>query len=100
MANDTLRTLEVRRDAWGETRLHERPRPTLGEGDVRIGVDFFALTANNITYAAAGDMLDYWGFFPTDEGWGRIPVMGYGDVLESAHPGVEVGTRVFGCLDS
>ena len=30
-------------------------------------VESFALTANNITYAALGDMLNYWQFFPTGE---------------------------------
>jgi hypothetical protein len=59
-------------------------------------VDRFAFTANNISYALAGDMLDYWGFFPAEEGWGRLPVMGFGDVIRSCHPEVSEGERVFG----
>jgi hypothetical protein len=63
---------------------------------VLLGLDRFALTSNNITYAAAGDMLDYWGFFPAEEGWGRVPAMGFADVAESNHPDVAPGARYFG----
>jgi hypothetical protein len=41
-----------------ETRIH-----TLGDGEVRVKVDRFAFTANNITYAVMGDQLRYWQFF-------------------------------------
>jgi hypothetical protein len=41
-------------------------------------------------------MLDYWGFFPAETGWGRIPAMGFGDVVRSRHPGVPEGDRSFG----
>jgi NADPH:quinone reductase-like Zn-dependent oxidoreductase len=68
----------------------------LAAGQVLFRVDRFALTANNISYAAAGDMLKYWDFFPTDQGWGRIPAMGFGDVIASTHDDVAVGTRCFG----
>lgn len=71
-------------------------------GQIRLTVERFALTTNNITYAVAGEMLDYWGFFPADEPgadgkrWGRIPAMGLGSVAESAHPDIAVGGRYFG----
>jgi hypothetical protein len=61
-----------------------------------LTIDRFALTANNISYALSGDFLDYWGFFPAAEGWGRLPAMGYGFVSESANPDVAVGGRYFG----
>jgi len=86
----------VRRDDFGKTRFDTEPHAPLEPHQVRLCVDRFALTANNISYAAAGDMLDYWSFFPADDGWGRIPVMGFGDVIESEHPQVAVGERVFG----
>lgn len=86
----------VRRDDWATTRFAETAPPGLSEGQVRFRIDRFALTSNNISYAAVGDMLDYWGFFPAAEGWGRIPAMGYADVVESAHPEVPEGQRVFG----
>ncbi len=68
----------------------------LKPGQALLKVDKFALTANNVTYAVAGDSFSYWGFFPAAEGWGRVPVWGYGDVVASAHDDVKVGTRVYG----
>ncbi len=47
----------------------------LPEGSCLLEIDSFALTANNITYGVAADMLRYWEFFPTgDNTTGRIPV--------------------------
>ena len=71
----------------------------LAEGEVRLQVDCFALTANNITYAAFGDKLKYWAFFGSGvEGWGCVPVWGYAQVVESRHTDVTVGRRVYGYL--
>tara|TARA_R110002049_G_scaffold56036_1_gene154849 strand:- start:2171 stop:3271 length:1101 start_codon:yes stop_codon:yes gene_type:complete len=93
----TVKTLEVRRDKWSETRVVKESLPTeLGENEALLRVDRFALTANNISYAGAGDLLGYWGFFPAAEGWGRIPAMGWAEVIASAHPDVAVGERVWG----
>ena len=48
------------------TTTPTEPGPAdLQPGQIRLTVERFALTTNNITYAVAGDMLDYWGFFPT-----------------------------------
>jgi hypothetical protein len=89
--------LEVDRADVATTRLAEVPPASLDEGQVRVRVDRSAVTANTVTYALAGDMLGYWDFFPTgDLRWGRVPAMGWGDVVESSTPGVEEGTRVFG----
>ena len=68
----------------------------LQPGEVRLTIDRFALTSNNISYALGGDFLDYWGFFPAEAGWGRLPAMGYGVVSESANPDIVVGGRYFG----
>ena len=88
---------QVRRDDWSQCRFVPAEVPDeLEPGQVLFRVDRFAFTANNITYAAAGDMLDYWGFFPAPDGWGRLPTMGFADVLRSAHPEVPEGDRVFG----
>jgi hypothetical protein len=41
--------------------------------------------------------MDYWQFFPAAEaGWGVVPVWGFATVLQSLHPGVAVGERVWG----
>lgn len=79
------------------TRRVEAPVPTLGAGQVLMKVDQAALTANNVTYAVAGHMIGYWGFFPTgEEGWGKVPVWGYASVVESNCEGVAPGETVYG----
>ncbi len=90
-------TLFVRQDRLATTRLVAVPDAPLADGQVRVRVDAFALTANNITYAAMGDMLNYWKFFPSGEdGWGIVPVWGFGTVVESTHADVAVGERLYG----
>lgn len=90
-------TLEVNKDDWTNTRLVSADLPeSLAQDEVLLAVDRLALTANNISYASAGEALGYWRFFPTEEGWGRIPAMGWANVIESRHPEVEVGERVWG----
>lgn len=68
----------------------------LTDGQARLRVANFAFTANNVTYAVAGEMMSYWDFFPTEPGWGQIPVWGFGDVLHSRHDALPEGERVFG----
>jgi hypothetical protein len=41
-------------------------------------------------------MMMYWNFFPALEGWGRIPVWGFGDVIESQAQGLKPGERFYG----
>ncbi len=91
--------LEVDRSDLRRTRIAAgRPLPDEpSTGSVLCRIDSFALTANNVTYAVVGDMIGYWKFFPsTDEGWGRVPVWGYGDVVASSHPEVAAGERYYG----
>lgn len=94
----SARTLEVRRDDLSETRVAEGPPPTPAPGEAVLAVDGFALTANNLTYAHLGDQLGYWRFFPTGDGWGRIPAWGHAVVSHSTVPALAVGTRVYGLL--
>lgn len=71
----------------------------LAEGQARLAIDRFALTANNITYAAFGSAMKYWDFFPApDPAFGCLPVWGFADVVESRLPGLEPGRRVYGYL--
>ncbi|MFA7263273.1 MAG: DUF2855 family protein [Caulobacter sp.] len=79
-----------------QTRVDAAPTADLAEGDIRLRVESFALTANNITYAVYGDRMGYWKFYPAPEGWGRIPVWGYAVVEASRHPEIAVGQRFFG----
>ncbi|MFK7918199.1 MAG: DUF2855 family protein [Ilumatobacter sp.] len=90
-------TLEVHRTEIGRTRLVEAAAGDLADGQVRVSIDRFAVTANNITYAVFGDMLGYWDFFPTgDDSWGRVPAMGWATVVESSNDDVAVGGRYYG----
>jgi len=74
----------------------ERP---LADGELRLAVDQFALTSNNITYAAFGEAMKYWQFFPApDAAWGCLPVWGFATVSESRCPEVPTGRRVWGFL--
>ena len=72
----------------------------LNEGEARLRVEHTALTANNITYAAFGEAMKYWQFFPAAvadrDSWGCLPVWGYATVSESRCEGVAVGRRVWG----
>ena len=68
----------------------------LCDGEVLMRIEKFALTSNNISYALAGDFLDYWGFFPTEDGWGRLPAMGFGVVESSKNSDIATGGRYFG----
>ena len=90
--------LQVNRTDLHQTRVVEADPAPLAEGQARLRVDAFGLSANNVTYAVAGDLLQYWDFFPADPGWGRIPVWGYADVAESTHPDLPEGRRCFGYL--
>lgn len=92
----TISTLEVRKDDLARTRVTERAAPALGEGEILVKVDRFALTANNITYGVVGEKIGYWKFFPSEEGWGVIPVWGFGDVIVSNCPDIPVGERLYG----
>ncbi|MBL0149126.1 MAG: DUF2855 family protein [Ideonella sp.] len=94
-------TLQVRKNQLPTTRLRTDPDVALADGQVRVRIDKFALTSNNITYAAFGDAMNYWQFFPVPAdadgaAWGCIPVWGFGDVVQSLHPGVAVGERLYG----
>ena len=88
----------VRRDDLRTTRFAEPSPASLdpADGQALLRVDHFAFTANNITYAVAGDLLSYWNFFPAESGWGRVPVWGYADVVASRCAGVREGARLYG----
>lgn len=77
-----------------ETHL---PDPALLPEEALVArVTRFAFTANNITYAVMGDTLKYWSLFPASDGFGNIPVWGFGEVITSKHPGIAAGEILFG----
>jgi len=86
----------VNKSKLGETELEHTTLPELNEGEVLFNIDRFALTSNNITYGVAGDMLNYWQFFPCKEGWGRIPVWGIAKVTQSLCSEIKQGSLYYG----
>jgi hypothetical protein len=89
----------VARDDLKQSKFIETSLPEgkdLPEEAVLVKVERFAFTANNITYALAGDQLKYWHLFPAPRGFGNIPVWGFGDVIASKHPSISEGERLFG----
>jgi len=91
---------QVLRADLGRSRIIEAATPTAAPGEIVVRVDRFSITANNITYAVAGDQIGYWRFFPphegADKGWGIIPVWGFATVESSRAEGFEIGERLFG----
>jgi len=86
----------VDRDDLASTEIVEVDALQAGPDAAVIDIERFALTANNITYGVAGDLIGYWQFFPAPAGKGRIPVWGIGRVRESNVAGVEAGERFYG----
>lgn len=89
--------IEVNRGNITEAALVAAEAPTPGDGEVLVEIERFSLTTNNITYAAAGEQLGYWRFFPIeDEAAGIAPVWGFARVTQSNCDGIEVGERLYG----
>ena len=91
-------TIWVQKQALTQTHVHEAPMPMLSEGAVRLRIESFSVTANNITYAVIGDVFGYWNFFPAEGDFGVVPMWGHAIVEESRHPDIAVGERVYGYL--
>ncbi|MCB0828156.1 MAG: DUF2855 family protein [Solirubrobacterales bacterium] len=89
----------VKRDDLRDTGVLPVPdeeEVALEPGQALLRIDNFSLSANNVTYGAMGDAMNYWDFFPAPEGWGRVPAWGFAEVTRSEHEGTPVGTRVYG----
>ena len=88
--------IDVDRNDLSRTRITDDERAPLAEGDIRVAIEAFALTANNISYGVVGEKIGYWKFFPAEGPWGVIPVWGVGVVKESRHDALGVGERLYG----
>ncbi|MEO4044074.1 DUF2855 family protein [Hoeflea sp. CAU 1731] len=95
-----MQQFQVRKDDLSSCRLVEAAARPLAEGEIRVRVERFALTANNVTYGVVGEKIGYWKFFEAadnaDGGWGVIPVWGFAEIVESNAPDVSVGDRIYG----
>ena len=95
-------TLLVNRSNFADVALVNTNNNALEEGFIRVSIGPWALTSNNITYMAVGEQIGYWKFFePKDygiemTGFGRMPVWGYAEVIESNCADVTIGTLLYG----
>lgn len=88
----------VKRKALRETRIVQHPAAELAAGEVRLEIEKFALTANNISYALTGEAIGYWGYFPAEGEWGKVPAWGFARVVETRSADLSVGERLWGFL--
>lgn len=94
------RLLVSRRDPR-RARVLDVPLAPLADGELRLRIDRFGLSTNNITYALVGEAFHYNKFFPAPEseqaeGWVGLPVWGLATVIESRAASVPVGAGVYG----
>ncbi len=92
-----MRELHISKRDIRTTEFVDVSQAPLAPGAARLKLELFALTSNNVTYAAMGEgMLGYWDFFPAPEGWGKVPVWGFATVVESNAPDIAAGARYYG----
>eukprot|EP00924_Labyrinthula_sp_SR-Ha-C_P002445 snap_masked-scaffold_16-processed-gene-4.24-mRNA-1 protein AED:1.00 eAED:1.00 QI:0/0/0/0/1/1/2/0/373 len=92
--------LVIERKNLTSIKLQKSPTPTsenLQENQILVKIDKYALTSNTITYATAGESMNYFGFFPTsDQDSAIVPVWGFADVIASKQNQIASGTRIYG----
>ena len=97
-------TLLINKADFADVALVTTEAGELADGFIRVAIGPWALTANNITYLAVGEMIGYWKYFePKDyriemDGFGRMPVWGYAQVTETKCVDIAVGTLIYGFL--
>ena len=103
-----MQEFQTHKSDFYKHRLVDIEAKSLADGEVRARIDRFAFTANNITYAVAGELISYWKFFcatsdknaqngdEQTEQWGIIPVWGFADIVESKCNELPEGERLFG----
>lgn len=91
----TATEIHIRRDALFDATAVARDL-VAGPGQMLLRIDLFSLTANNMTYAAHGVDMGYWGFFPAPKGFGIVPVWGFAEVIDSQAEGIAPGARFYG----
>ena len=86
----------VNRNDYRDTKIVRTDARALEDAEVRIAINKFGLTSNNVSYAVSGDMIGYWKYYPADDPWGKVPVWGIGEVVESNAANIAVGERLYG----
>ena len=88
----------VTRNNPSEAKTVDVAGTDLPDGAVRLKIESFAVTANNVTYAVAGDRFGYWNFFPASGDDGIVPMWGHAVVEASNHPEFAKDERVYGYI--
>ena len=96
--------IDFDRDDITRATIVDAPEVPLPAGAVEAAIDLFAVTANNVTYAALGKDVGlfgpggggYWDFFADHDAPGRLPVWGFATVTRSAAEGLAAGERLYG----
>ena len=98
-----MQTLLVNKTDFSDVAIVNYDEGELADGQIRVDIGPFALTANNVTYMVTGDQIGYWAVFnpmaydiTKDKGQGRMPVWGYGVIRESKYPGIDAGAEIYG----
>ncbi len=91
-----MQEFRINRSELKDCHWAARTEAELQSGQVRFALETFGLSANNITYADLGEKMAYWQFFPTEAGFGLLPVWGMARVVESSIDEMPVGTRAYG----
>ncbi|UVO52332.1 DUF2855 family protein [Sphingomonas sp. SUN019] len=95
--------IDIDRDDITQAVVSDAPEQPLAEGEIEVAVELFAMTANNVTYAALGKPMGflgpdagYWDFFGDRGAPGRLPVWGFARVTRSTVPGLAEGEELYG----
>ena len=65
----------VDRSDYHHTKVVRDAIPKPCDGEILVAIDKFAMTANNVTYAASGDLFGYRQFYqPGEAHWDKITV--------------------------
>lgn len=96
-------TIAIDRDDIRRAVVEPLAEAPLAEGQIKVAITSYAMTANNITYAAFGKPMGlfgndqgYWDFFSAAGGPGHLPVWGFATVTASKADGVAVGEEFYG----
>ncbi len=94
-----MQQFQVEKAVLSNHRIVENNDIELQDDEIKVRIDKFAFTANNITYGVMGEQLSYWEFFPAfadEDQWGVLPVWGFAKIIESNLPALPVDDRLFG----
>lgn len=96
-----MKQFQIDKTKFNNTRIVERDGDlAISDDEILVRVERFGFSANNITYAAAGETIGYWKFFMPVEGereqWGVLPVWGFAEIVRSNVEDLPVGERLFG----